>query len=189
MTMGYGGNSHRRCQGLKQALKDGRMILKIGKVVAIPHRGIASAKAGAWMDKSVQGTGETHTNRGSRTGRSHEECRVLYLISLPNAGVFQPHEKYHQQSLSSTAGPCNNEISFIFHFCHFHSFTSNQKGSVCIVAGDRFWAVWIQFRSQVTLPLMKRVTLGKLSDLLEPQSPPLASEDNSSTYSVWLCKD
>lgn len=66
------------------------------------------------------------------------------------------------------AGPRNNEISsFTFHFCHFHSFTSNQKGSVCIVVGDGFWAVWIQFRSEMTLPLMKRVTLGKLLDLLE----------------------
>ena len=28
-------------------MKDGRRILKIGKVVAIPHKGIASAKPGA----------------------------------------------------------------------------------------------------------------------------------------------
>ena len=81
----------------------------------------------------------------------------------------KPHEKYHQQSLSSTVGPCNNDLSsFIFHLCRFYSFTSNQKGSVCIVVGDGFWAVWIQFRSEVTLPLMKWVTSGKLLDLLEP---------------------
>lgn len=44
--------------------------------MAIPH---TDSEAWVWMDKSVQGTGETHTDRGSRTGNALEDVRYCAL--------------------------------------------------------------------------------------------------------------